>query len=44
MAPQAIQEAMAGNFGNIYAEGYPREDSRQQTEEEILDLLSQVTG
>ncbi|MFN2279294.1 MAG: glycine cleavage system aminomethyltransferase GcvT [Candidatus Promineifilaceae bacterium] len=38
MAPQAVQEAMSGNFGNIYAEGYPREESRQQTEQEILDL------
>ena len=26
------------SFGNIYAEGYPREESRQQTEAEILDL------
>jgi glycine hydroxymethyltransferase len=38
MAPQAVQEAMSSNFGNIYAEGYPREDSRQQTEPEILDM------
>lgn len=38
MAPQAVQEAMSSNFGNIYAEGYPREDSRQLTEQEILDM------
>ena len=29
---------MASKFGNIYAEGYPREDSRRQTESEIFDV------
>ena len=37
-APEAVGEALTSAFGNIYAEGYPREESRQQTEAEILDL------
>ncbi len=36
-SPMAVREAMSSQFGNIYAEGYPREDSRRQTQEEILD-------
>lgn len=36
-APDAVRQAMSSSFGNIYAEGYPREDSRRQTEAEILD-------
>ncbi len=38
LAPDAVREAMSSKFGNIYAEGYPREDSRKQTEDEILDI------
>ena len=37
-APDAVREAMSSRFGNIYAEGYPREASRRQTEAEILDI------
>ena len=37
-APEAVGEALTSAFGNIYAEGYPREESRKQTEAEILDL------
>ncbi len=36
--PAAIHAAVASSFGHIYAEGYPRESSRQQREGEILDL------
>jgi glycine hydroxymethyltransferase len=36
-APLAVREAMASAFQNIYAEGYPDEESRWMTEEEILD-------
>ena len=36
-APLAVREAMASSFQNIYAEGYPDEDSRWMTEAEILD-------
>ena len=37
-SPEAVREAMSSNFANIYAEGYPREDSRRQTEAEIFDM------
>ncbi|MCA9935133.1 MAG: serine hydroxymethyltransferase, partial [Anaerolineales bacterium] len=37
MAPDAVQEAMSSNFGNIYAEGYPREESRKQNQTAIMD-------
>jgi len=37
-APDAVRAAMSSRFGNIYAEGYPREASRKQTEAEILDI------
>jgi glycine hydroxymethyltransferase len=33
----AVREALASAFQNIYAEGYPDEESRWMTEEEILD-------
>ncbi|MGB5059536.1 MAG: serine hydroxymethyltransferase, partial [Candidatus Promineifilaceae bacterium] len=37
-SPEAVREAMSSNFGNIYAEGYPREESRRQSQAEILDM------
>ena len=37
-SPTAVREAMSSNFANIYAEGYPREASRRQSEAEILDM------
>ncbi len=37
VAAAAVNEALTSAFGNIYAEGYPREESRRQTEAEILD-------
>ena len=37
-APQAVREAMSSTFGNIYAEGYPREAGRRHSEERILDV------
>ncbi len=37
-APQAVRDAMSSTFGNIYAEGYPREAGRRHTEERILDV------
>ena len=36
-APMAVREALMSAFQNIYAEGYPSEESRWMTEEEILD-------
>ncbi len=37
-APLAVREALASAFQNIYAEGYPDEETRWMTEEEILDF------
>jgi glycine hydroxymethyltransferase len=37
-APQAVREAMGSAFQNIYAEGYPDEETRWMGEEELLDF------
>ncbi len=37
-SPDAVRAAMSSSFGNVYAEGYPRESSRQMTEDEIMDV------
>ncbi|MCB9146441.1 MAG: glycine cleavage system aminomethyltransferase GcvT [Anaerolineales bacterium] len=36
-APMAVREALMSAFQNIYAEGYPSEESRWMSEDEILD-------
>ena len=36
-APAAVREALGSVFQNIYAEGYPGEETRRLTEVEILD-------
>ncbi|MFQ5616422.1 MAG: serine hydroxymethyltransferase, partial [Anaerolineales bacterium] len=36
-APQAVREALAGAFHNVYAEGYPPETTRWMSEEKIFD-------
>ncbi len=36
-APLAVREALSSAFQNIYAEGYPDENTRRMTEEAILD-------
>jgi len=41
-APLAVREALGSAFQNIYAEGYPDEDTRQMAEEEILDYPSRL--
>jgi glycine hydroxymethyltransferase len=41
-APMATREALASAFQNIYAEGYPDEESRWMTEEEILDYPARL--
>ena len=41
-APMAVREALASSFQNIYAEGYPDEESRWMTEEEILDYPARL--
>ena len=37
-APAAVREALSSPLQNIYAEGYPDEDTRHLSEAEILDL------
>lgn len=37
-APAAVSEALGSRLGNIYAEGYPREESRRQRESDITDI------
>ncbi len=41
-APFAVRQALASAFQNIYAEGYPDEDTRRMTEDEILDLETRL--
>jgi glycine hydroxymethyltransferase len=36
-APMAVREALSSAFQNIYAEGYPEEETRWMSEDEILD-------
>ncbi|MEM7113242.1 MAG: glycine cleavage system aminomethyltransferase GcvT [Chloroflexota bacterium] len=36
-SPDAVNEALGSSFGNVYAEGYPREASRRQSAAAILD-------
>lgn len=42
MAPEAVRELMGSRFGNVYAEGYPREDSRELDEATLLDLDAEL--
>ncbi len=41
-APESILEAMGSVFQNIYAEGYPDEETRWMEESEILDYTSRL--
>jgi glycine hydroxymethyltransferase len=41
-APLAVREALASAFQNIYAEGYPDEDTRWMSEGEILDYPARL--
>ena len=41
-APHAVREALGSAFQNIYAEGYPDEEMRWMTEEEILDYPARL--
>src|SRR4030095_5325472 len=41
-APLAVREALSSAFQNIYAEGYPDEDSRWMGEDEILDYAARL--
>ena len=35
--PQAVREAVGSAFHNIYAEGYPLEETRRMSQQDILD-------
>ncbi len=41
-APQAVLEALSTRFHNLYAEGYPDEDTRRMAEAEILDHAARL--
>jgi glycine hydroxymethyltransferase len=41
-APLAIREALGSAFQNIYAEGYPDEETRWMSEQEILDYPARL--
>jgi glycine hydroxymethyltransferase len=41
-APQAVLQALGSVFQNLYAEGYPDEDTRWMSESEILDYEARL--
>ena len=41
-SPVAVREALGSTFQNIYAEGYPNEDTRLMSEAEILDYKTRL--
>ncbi|RPI94569.1 MAG: serine hydroxymethyltransferase [Chloroflexi bacterium] len=41
-SPLAVGEALASTFQNIYAEGYPNEETRWMSEEELLDYPARL--
>src|SRR5215510_9378972 len=41
-APMAVREALSSASKNIYAEGYPEEETRWMSEEEILDYPARL--
>jgi glycine hydroxymethyltransferase len=41
-APQAVRESLGSVFQNVYAEGYPPEEMRSLTENEILDYKARL--
>jgi glycine hydroxymethyltransferase len=43
-APLAVREALSSSFQNIYAEGYPDEETRWMKEAEILDYEERLAN
>lgn len=41
--PEAVRETLASAFHNIYAEGYPLEETRAMNEDEILDYGARLS-
>ncbi len=42
-APLAVREALGSVFQNLYAEGYPDEETRWMSEDEILDYTARLS-
>ena len=42
-SPEAVREALGSRFQNLYAEGYPDEETRFLTEDENLDYIARLT-
>ncbi len=40
--PEAVREALSSSFHNIYAEGYPLDETRKMTQQEILDYNARL--
>ncbi|MFB6290743.1 MAG: glycine cleavage system aminomethyltransferase GcvT [Candidatus Bipolaricaulia bacterium] len=43
VAPLPVREALGSVFNNVYAEGYPRDVMREETEDQLSDLTRQIT-
>jgi len=43
-APMAVREALSSAFQNIYAEGYPRDETRSMSEADILDFPARLAN
>ncbi|HJS28261.1 MAG TPA: glycine cleavage system aminomethyltransferase GcvT [Anaerolineales bacterium] len=41
-SPRAVREALASSFHNIYAEGYPPEETRRMDEGDLLDFPARL--
>ena len=42
-APAAVREALGSSFQNLYAEGYPDDETRRMTEADILDYPARLS-
>ena len=42
IAPKAVRDLLASPFANIYAEGYPRPETRYQDEDTLMDYAYQL--
>jgi len=42
-APAAVRESLGSTFQNLYAEGYPDEETRRMSEVELLDYTARLT-
>ena len=41
-APEAVREALSSTFQNLYAEGYPDDDTRFMRENDLLDYETRL--